>query len=118
MSVSAVDLPRLDSKYGVSSTDSADYQKNGHILLRGVASPVELDVYHPVIGTATGRHNTEKRDLKDRDTYGKAFLQVMNLWRHDEGVKQFTLARRFAQIAADLMGVNAVRLYHDQALYK
>jgi ectoine hydroxylase-related dioxygenase (phytanoyl-CoA dioxygenase family) len=33
-------------------------------------------------------------------------------------VRAFVFARRFAKIAADLMGVPAVRLYHDQALYK
>src|SRR5436189_133361 len=46
------------------------------------------------------------------------FLQVMNLWEVDESVKKFTLAKRFAKIAADLLGVENVRLYHDQALYK
>ena len=32
--------------------------------------------------------------------------------------ERFTLARRFAKIAADLMGVEGVRIYHDQALFK
>src|SRR5205085_10853400 len=49
---------------------------------------------------------------------GKAFLQIMNLWKVDENVRKFTLAKRFAKIAADLLGVENVRLYHDQALYK
>ena len=64
------------------------------------------------------RHNRETRPLEERDTYGKAFLQVMNLWTVDEGVKYFTLARRFGHIAAQLMEVDRVRLYHDQALFK
>ena len=33
-------------------------------------------------------------------------------------VKEFVLAGRFAGIAARLMGVERVRLYHDQALFK
>jgi ectoine hydroxylase-related dioxygenase (phytanoyl-CoA dioxygenase family) len=36
----------------------------------------------------------------------------------DAAAARFTLARRFARIAADLMGVDGVRIYHDQALYK
>ena len=56
--------------------------------------------------------------LEERDTYGKAFLQVMNLWRKDEAVKSFVFEKRFAQLAADLLGVEKVRLYHDQALFK
>ena len=31
---------------------------------------------------------------------------------------RFVLARRFAKIAAELMGVQGVRIYHDQALFK
>ncbi|MEJ7661127.1 MAG: phytanoyl-CoA dioxygenase family protein [Hymenobacter sp.] len=42
----------------------------------------------------------------------------MNLWRADEGVRRFVLARRFARLAADLLGVENVRIYHDQALFK
>jgi ectoine hydroxylase-related dioxygenase (phytanoyl-CoA dioxygenase family) len=41
-----------------------------------------------------------------------------NLWRHDARVAAFVHARRFAKAAADLLGVDAIRLYHDQALYK
>ncbi|RYY35345.1 MAG: phytanoyl-CoA dioxygenase family protein, partial [Sphingobacteriaceae bacterium] len=52
------------------------------------------------------------------DTYGKAFLQIMNLWRVDQDTKKYVFAKRFAKIAADLLGVDNVRLYHDQALYK
>ena len=40
------------------------------------------------------------------------------MWREDEALKRFTLARRFGKVAADLMGVDGVRLYHDQALFK
>ncbi len=56
--------------------------------------------------------------MEERDTYGKAFLQIENLWVRDEAVRHFTLARRFGQIAADLLGVDGVRIYHDQALFK
>jgi ectoine hydroxylase-related dioxygenase (phytanoyl-CoA dioxygenase family) len=99
--------------------EQVDYfRRNGHILLRNVLSSDELAAYEPVITEAAERYNTEKRRLEERDTYGRAFLQIMNLWRHDEAVKKFVLAKRFARIAADLMGVGNVRLYHDQALFK
>ena len=56
--------------------------------------------------------------MEERTLYGKAFLQVMNLWTHSEIVKQFVLGKRLARIAAELMGTRGVRLYHDQALFK
>jgi ectoine hydroxylase-related dioxygenase (phytanoyl-CoA dioxygenase family) len=60
----------------------------------------------------------ERRPLSERDTYGKAFLQMMNIWTVDEAARRFVCARRFAKVAADLLGVDGVRLYHDQALFK
>jgi ectoine hydroxylase-related dioxygenase (phytanoyl-CoA dioxygenase family) len=70
------------------------------------------------IGEAVQQCSAKHRDLNDRDTYGKAFLQTTNLWIRDETIKEFVFNRRFAQTAADLLGVEKVRLYHDQALFK
>ena len=83
-----------------------------------MCSGEEVEAYRDLISGAARKFNTETRPLEERDTYGRAFLQVMNLWERDEAVKRFTLARRMAKIAADLMGVNGVRIYHDQALFK
>lgn len=111
-------LPALSDDYSLAPDQIGHYRENGHLLLRGVASAEEVAAYRPVINSAAQAFNTEHRPLAERDTYGKAFLQIMNLWTRDEGVKRFTTARRFAKIAADLMGVEAVRIYHDQALFK
>ncbi len=94
------------------------YRRDGHVFLPGVLSAQEMAVYRPAIVEATQKYNVESRPLGERDTYAKAFLQVMNLWTKDETVARFTLARRFGKIAAELMGVEGVRLYHDQALFK
>jgi ectoine hydroxylase-related dioxygenase (phytanoyl-CoA dioxygenase family) len=111
-------LPLLADAYPVQPDQAAAYQRDGHILLRQVLRPEEVAVYREVIQAAASRYNTETRPMAERDTYGKAFLQIMNLWRRDEGVRHYTLARRFAGVAAALMGVERVRIYHDQALYK
>ena len=118
MPVQATALPELSEEYPLTQEQIAAFGENGHVLLRGVASPEEVAAYRPVISDAAMRYNSEKRPMEERDTYGKAFLQIMNLWTLDEGVRRFVLARRFAKVAADLMGVDGVRLYHDQALYK
>ena len=56
--------------------------------------------------------------MEQRDTYGKAFLQIFNLWREDETCKEFVLSKRLGHIATQLLQTNGVRLYHDQALFK
>jgi len=111
-------MPDLASDYTLTDEQIAQYRESGHVLLRSVATPEEIAVYGPIIQDAADRYNVETRPLEERDTYGKAFLQIMNLWQRDEAVARYTLARRFAKIAADLMGVDGVRIYHDQALFK
>jgi ectoine hydroxylase-related dioxygenase (phytanoyl-CoA dioxygenase family) len=113
-----VQLPLLNETIAVTEAQKEAFEKNGHILIKNILNVDEVAAYRDAINEAAYKYNTEKRKLEDRDTYGKAFLQIMNLWEVDESVRQFTLAKRFAKIAADLLGVEHVRLYHDQALYK
>ncbi len=117
-SASLTDAPELEATYEITSRQSAKYLEDGHFLTQKLATAEELEVYRTGIGTAAGRYNKETKKLEDRDTYHKAFLQTANLWENDELVKKFVFAKRFAKVAAQLMGVDGVRLYHDQALYK
>ena len=108
----------LGGSYSISEAHKSEYQRDGHVLLRAVASPEEMKVWQPLISGAAKRYNTETRPVAERDAYGKAFLQIPNLWEKDEAARRFVLAKRFGKVAADLMGVEGVRLYHDQALFK
>jgi len=94
------------------------YRRNGHAVVRGLASAEEIAQYAPAIKEATRLLSGDLRPLSERDTYGKAFIQSMNLWTVNPVVRQFVFAKRFAKVAADLMGVDGVRLYHDQSLFK
>ena len=111
-------LPSLDSPYPLADETIESYQKNGWTLVRGLASPEEVAAYREPITDLTNEHAKNYKPMGERDTYGKAFIQHMNLWLVDEDVRKFTLAKRFAGVAAKLMGVERVRVYHDQALYK
>ncbi|HEX7034891.1 MAG TPA: phytanoyl-CoA dioxygenase family protein [Pseudomonadales bacterium] len=51
-------------------------------------------------------------------TYARAFTQRFNLWNLSPVVERLVRSTRLARIAAELMGVDGVRLYHDQALFK
>lgn len=96
----------------------ASYRRDGHVLLRGVSSAEDLEAYRPAILAAiesvVRRHDSQGR----LDDYANLFTQVTNAWRLDETVRRFVLSPRFGRIAAHLMGVAGVRLYHDQALVK
>jgi ectoine hydroxylase-related dioxygenase (phytanoyl-CoA dioxygenase family) len=62
--------------------------------------------------------NTQTIPLEERSTYGKAFLQLFNLWMNDEVIKELIFSQRLAKVATDLMQTSGVRMYHDQALFK
>jgi len=117
-SFTRTDLPDLAGDRPLPPERVAEFQQKGHTALRAVASPEEVKAYRPVIEAAALTHNRQTRPIAERDTYGKAFLQITNLWRVDDGVRRFVCARRFAKVAAELLGVDGVRLYHDQALFK
>ena len=105
---------------GIASTFSRSDElwENGHALIKAAASAEDISAHGSAIKRAVLRLSNETRSLDDRSTYDKAFLQVTNLWQKDEAVKRFVFEKKFAQIAADLLGVEKVRLYHDQALFK
>lgn len=77
-----------------------------------------LAYYREHISAEVVRRNTNTAPIEARDTYHKAFLQITNLWRTNEVAREFVFGKRLASIAAQLLGVERVRLYHDQALYK
>lgn len=111
-------LPALDEAHDLDPAIVTSFAERGHALVPGLASAEEAEAYRPLIERAALDTAWDKRPLEERDTYGKAFLQSFNLWRVDADIARFTLSARFARVAAQLLGVEGVRLYHDQALCK
>ncbi len=108
----------LDAPYELTSEQIASYRSNGFIKLKNVLSPEVVEYMRTTISAEVQRLNTQHIPLEQRDTYSKAFLQIMNIWTQSEAVKDIVFSKRLAKIATDLMGVEGVRMYHDQALYK
>ena len=108
----------LDEPYELSHDHVSFYQENGYIKLKNVLPDEVIMFLNDTISAEVVRLNTQHLPIEQRDTYGKAFLQIMNIWTKSKPVKQIVFGKRLAKIAADLMEVNGVRLYHDQALFK
>lgn len=108
----------LDRPYLLPDGAVAGFERDGFVHLPEVLAPETVAHYEPEITSEVIRLNTQHLPLADRDTYGKAFLQVTNLWQHSRKAKQLAFSARLAGIAAQLLGVDRVRMYHDQALYK
>ena len=108
----------LDAPFALTSEQLHQFHRDGFIKLRHVLPAELLEHYRRIINARVAELSADALPLEQRSTYGKAFLQIMNLWTESDEVRQFVFGKRLARIAAELMGVSGVRLYHDQALYK
>jgi len=108
----------INQIYELNATQISLYEQEGFLRVNKLINPGTLSEYGSVITDLTLAMNEQNKPLAERDTYNKAFLQVMNLWQHSETVKRFVLGTRLAHTAAQLLQVKNVRIYHDQSLYK
>lgn len=108
----------LETSFLLSTEQIDFYQQFRYIKLKQVLNDETLQFFNQAITERVQQMNTVDTPLEERSTYGKAFLQLFNLWQKDEVVKQLIFSKRLAKIASDLMQTAGVRLYHDQALFK
>lgn len=104
--------------YALTPQQLAGFRRDGFIRLKNVFTADELVYYGEEITRLTIALNSQTLPLEQRSAYDRAFLQVMNLWEHNQRVREFVFGRRLAGLAAALLEVAGVRLYHDQSLYK
>jgi ectoine hydroxylase-related dioxygenase (phytanoyl-CoA dioxygenase family) len=110
---------RLDRPYELTDQQVQQFRADGFIKLKNVFTADELAEYGEEITRLTLQLNPNKdKPLEERDTYGKAFIQVGNLWTKSAKAKALSFSRRIARIATELLGTGGVRMWHDQALYK
>lgn len=108
----------LNIPYQLHQDQIAFYRKFGYIKLKQVLDGKTIQYFNEVISKKVKEETIKIAPLKDRTTYGKAFLQIFNLWVKDDDIKRLVFSKRLAQIATQLMETKGVRLYHDQALFK
>ena len=108
----------LDRPYPLEPEQIERFRSDGFVRLKGVFGPEELGRYGPQIERLTLERSKGKPPVAERSTYGKAFLQVTNLWEQSDAARDFVFGKRLARIAAELLEVEGVRLYHDQSLMK
>lgn len=113
-----MDVTILDKPFNLTPNQIAFYKEHSFIKLKKVLPPEIINHYNEIISNKVSELNKVDTPLHQRDTYGKAFLQLFNLWTTKEEIRKFVFSPRLAQIATQLMEVDGVRIYHDQALFK
>lgn len=101
------------------------YADNGYLRLPNFLATDELERWREAVDegikTLVGNSNPELKifDNQNRtDFYKDVFVQCVNMWKGNDKVRELVLDGRIGKLAAELVGVDGVRLYHDHALVK
>ncbi len=117
-------------KHQITQEQIQFYRTNGFIVIEDFLSPEELEHWQKVVTSAIKERAGIKipgKDIKtgeadgineDADYFGKVFDQLLNLWQTNQQVKELMLDQRIGKMAAQLAGVDGIRIWHDQALIK
>jgi len=107
-------IAELATPYHLTDDDVAFFRTNGFIKLREVFSPgAVFKLRAELVRLLTAEFGVDPDDgAPDR------FLSLEMVWTDNPLLKAYVLAPRLAQISADLLGADAVRLYHDNVLAK
>jgi ectoine hydroxylase-related dioxygenase (phytanoyl-CoA dioxygenase family) len=108
----------LAKAYPIDADQCAHYRRAGHILLRNVATAEEIEYHHALIVRLVDSYARTHEVQLESGLRALLHEYLANVWRRDEELKEFVLCPRFARVAAELMGVSGVRLYHDEAIVK
>lgn len=96
-----------------------DFRRDGFVVVPDLLGPDELARFGAAVdGAVTARSGHDTRTLADKSRYEQSFVQCQNLWEDTPDVRALTFHPVLGETAARLLGVEAVRLWHDQALYK
>jgi ectoine hydroxylase-related dioxygenase (phytanoyl-CoA dioxygenase family) len=97
----------------------ARFRRDGFVVIPDLLTDDEVEHYGVAVTAAVkDRTAGDDRPLESRSRYEQSFVQCMNLWEDHEDVRALTFHPRLGQVAAELLGIDAIRVWHDQALYK
>jgi ectoine hydroxylase-related dioxygenase (phytanoyl-CoA dioxygenase family) len=95
------------------------YNESGFVKIENVVEKDFLPEVRKIIqASVLLRKGKDERELKDKSQYEQSLLQCGFLCWDFPAMKEFVFAKRFAGIVRDLMKVDHIRLWHDQALFK
>lgn len=95
------------------------FRQDGFVKTDAVLSDHELTKYGAAVDLeVAARTAADTRSVGEKTTYEQSFIQCMRLWETNARVRPLSCHPGLAGIAAQLLGVDSVRMWQDQALYK
>ena len=96
-----------------------EFTTDGFVVTPELLTADELARYGGAVDAAVQRRlDAVGASVPDETEYQRSFVQCMRLWETDAAVAPLTFHPRLARAAAELLQVESVLLWQDQALYK
>lgn len=115
-------------KNDISQEQIAQFANDGFVVIEDFLSPGELELWRSALEEAIVKRGGNKMpdrkevygkgDDADKSYYDNVFAQLINLWQDNDQLRQIMLDERLGKMAAQLAGVDGIRIWHDQALVK
>ena len=115
-------------KNNLTPEQISHYRENGFLAIERFLDGDELDEWRDYTQEAVDQRlsKTRSQDFShslnnqaDPDAYyAQVFTQCLKLLETHEGMRKLLLDPRLGQLAATLAGVDGMRIWHDQALFK
>jgi ectoine hydroxylase-related dioxygenase (phytanoyl-CoA dioxygenase family) len=103
----------------VSAEVTESFRAQGFAVVPDLLTDAELERFGAAVAQAVSeRKRADRRALAEKSRYEQSFIQCQNLWEDYPEVRPLDFHARVGQAAAELLGVERIRLWHDQALYK
>jgi len=95
------------------------FHRDGFVVVEDFFEPNELAHFGSIVDRAVkDRIGSDLRPIDEKSLYEQSFQQCMNLWEDNADLKALTFNQKLGEAAGLLLGAEALRIWHDQALYK
>ena len=91
----------------IDESSVIEYQSAGHLTLRSALPRAKVQGVRATVEGLVREATSAALPLEQRDTYGKAFLQVQDLNRRDARAREFVWDESLARVAASFKRAQA-----------
>lgn len=115
-------------RYQPTAEEIAFYRENGFVVIHDFLTPAELEHWRAMTEEAVAQRLASTADkswyeaLNNQQApdayYAQVFTQCIKLADTHAGMRALMLDPRLGELAGTLAGVDGIRIWHDQALFK
>ena len=105
-------------KNQLSGEQIASYRESGFLVIENWLDAEELARWRAVTQEAVDQRLEKVPQHDPESYYAQVFLQCLKLLETHDGMRELLLDPRLGEMAATLAGIDGIRIWHDQALFK